>query len=58
MVFCQLIVIYMLEPKARGDMEDGQMLAKKDAALRWCKLASNHASQHGGKLRNHNNLSI
>ena len=41
--------IYMLEPKARGDMEDGQVLAKKEAATHWCKRASDHASQHGGK---------
>ena len=42
-------VIYMLEPKARNEMEDPEVLAKKEAALRWCKLASDHAKTYGGK---------
>lgn len=41
--------IYMLEPKARGDMESAEVLAKKDAAVKWCQHASDHNSQHGGK---------
>ncbi len=28
--------IYMLEPKARNDMTDGEVLAKKDSAMKWC----------------------
>lgn len=41
--------IYMLEPKARNKMEDSDVLAKKDAAEKWCRNASNHAQKHGGK---------
>lgn len=39
----------MLEPKARNEMTDSEMLAKKDAAVKWCERASNHASDNGGK---------
>jgi len=42
-------VIYMLEPKARGEMEDPEVLAKKEAALRWCQQASTHAATYKGK---------
>ena len=28
--------IYMLEPKARNEMTDGEVLAKKDSAMKWC----------------------
>lgn len=41
--------IYMLEPKSRKDMEDGEVIAKKDSAVRWCHHASAHAAKHGGK---------
>jgi type III restriction enzyme len=41
--------IYMLEPKMRKEMEDSEVLAKKDAAVRWCKNASDHNAKHGGK---------
>jgi type III restriction enzyme len=41
--------IYMLEPKSRRDMEDGEVLAKRDAAVHWCQLASDHSAQHKGK---------
>ncbi len=41
--------IYMLEPKARKDMEDGEVIAKKDSAARWCQRATDHAAQNGGK---------
>ena len=41
--------IYMLEPKARGDMSDPEVVAKRDAAVKWCKQASDHASSYGGK---------
>ena len=39
----------MLEPKARGDMQDGEVLAKRDAAVKWCKRASDHAATYDGK---------
>lgn len=41
--------IYMLEPKARNEMEAPDVLAKKDAAVRWCQQASDHAATNGGK---------
>jgi type III restriction enzyme len=41
--------IYMLEPKARKDLEDGEVQAKKEAALQWCRHASDHNAKHGGK---------
>jgi type III restriction enzyme len=41
--------IYMLEPKARKDLEDGEVLAKKDAAIQWCQHASDHNAKHGAK---------
>ncbi len=42
-------VIYMLEPKARNQMEDADVLAKRDAAVKWCDHATAHASTCGGK---------
>jgi type III restriction enzyme len=41
--------IYMLEPKAVNQMEDPQVLAKKSAALEWCRHATNYAASTGGK---------
>ncbi len=41
--------IYMLEPKARNQLDAPDVLAKKDAALQWCKNASDFAKSHGGK---------
>jgi type III restriction enzyme len=41
--------IYMLEPKMRKDMEDGEVLAKKESAVRWCRMATDHAGKNGGK---------
>jgi type III restriction enzyme len=41
--------IYMLEPKARNQMEDTEVLAKRDAAVAWCKHASDYAATYGGK---------
>jgi type III restriction enzyme len=41
--------IYMLEPKARNEMEDPVVLAKRDVAVTWCKNASNYAATCGGK---------
>ena len=42
-------VIYMLEPKAKNEMSDAEVVAKKDAAVKWCKHASDHAATHTGK---------
>ncbi len=41
--------IYMLEPKARNQMEAVDVIAKKDAAVLWCKRASDHTGTYGGK---------
>lgn len=42
-------VIYMLEPKASNQMSDVIVLAKMDAAIQWCKNASDYALANGGK---------
>ena len=41
--------IYMLEAKARNEMDTAQVLAKKEVAIRWCEQASVYARPHGGK---------
>ena len=41
--------IYMLEPKARNEIDDPQVLAKKDVAVKWCQYASEYMLKHGGK---------
>lgn len=41
--------IYMLEPKARNEMEDPTVLAKRDVAVTWCINATDYALKHGGK---------
>jgi type III restriction enzyme len=41
--------IYMIEAKARNDMQDAEVLAKKDAAVQWCSHATSHAVSHDGK---------
>lgn len=41
--------IYMLEPKAKNELNDTTVLAKKKVALEWCQNASGYAAKHGGK---------
>jgi type III restriction enzyme len=41
--------IYMMEPKARNEMEEDDVLAKMVAAVKWCKQATDHAATCGGK---------
>ena len=41
--------IYMLEPKASREMNDPIVLAKRDAAAKWCQRASDHAKSYSGK---------
>jgi type III restriction enzyme len=41
--------IFMLEPKASNQMDDPVVLAKKEAAVKWCANASSHAQSYGGK---------
>lgn len=42
-------VIYMLEPKKQIELTDEMVLAKKEAAMEWCKNATRYALQHDGK---------
>lgn len=42
-------VIYMIETKASNAMSDPEVLAKRDAAVKWCQHASEHARSVGGK---------
>jgi type III restriction enzyme len=41
--------IYMVETKARNEMDSAEVLAKKEAAVKWCGHASRHARSNGGK---------
>jgi len=41
--------IFMLEPKRRSEMADVEVVAKKEAAVKWCGLATDHALTNGGK---------
>ncbi|MHB8903106.1 MAG: DEAD/DEAH box helicase [Thermoguttaceae bacterium] len=41
--------IYMLESKARNEMTDQNVLAKRDAAVQWCEHATKHALANNGK---------
>ena len=41
--------VYMLEPKARNEMNDQDVRAKANAAVRWCKQATDYAATWGGK---------
>jgi type III restriction enzyme len=41
--------IYMLEPKMSSQMNDPEVLAKKEVAVRWCQQASDYMQKHGGK---------
>lgn len=41
--------ILMFEAKARNEMEDPEVLAKRDAAVLWGKRASDHSATYGGK---------
>jgi type III restriction enzyme len=41
--------IYMLEPKMRRELDSEEVLAKKQAAIRWCQHATDHNKKNGGK---------
>ena len=41
--------IYMLEPKARNELDDPVVLAKAEVAATWCQQASDHAATYKGK---------
>ena len=40
---------FLCEPKQASEMEDKVVLAKADAAITWCKHATTHATENGGK---------
>jgi type III restriction enzyme len=39
----------MLEPKMRKEMDDSEVITKKDSAVRWCHHATEHSSKNSGK---------
>jgi len=41
--------ILMLEPKMATQMQEKDVLAKRDVAVQWCGWASEHAKSYGGK---------
>lgn len=41
--------ILMLEPKMATQVQDKDVLAKRDVAIQWCGWASDHARAYGGK---------
>jgi type III restriction enzyme len=41
--------IYMVEPKSSANINDADVLAKKEAAIKYCKYATEFTSQNGGK---------
>ena len=42
-------VIYMLEPKRRSETDNTEVLAKSEAAVKWCRYASEYVQSNGGK---------
>jgi type III restriction enzyme len=42
-------IIYMLEPKNRDEIDNPQVLAKKNVAVQWCQNASDYMLKHNGK---------
>ena len=42
--------IYMLEPKSRAELSADDVIAKREAAVKWCNRASDHAQTCSGKL--------
>ena len=43
-------VIYMLEPKARNEIDNPQVLAKKDVAVQWVSICSDYMLKHVANL--------
>ncbi len=42
-------IIYMLEPKNRDEIDNPQVIAKKDVAVKWCEYTSEYMLKHNGK---------
>ena len=40
---------YMIETKASNQMTDKTVVAKKQAALKWCEIATDFEQKHNGK---------
>lgn len=40
---------YICEPKRASEINDEEVQAKARAAVEWCKMATEHEEQHGGK---------
>lgn len=43
------VTVYMLEPKAVSEMQDAEVLAKREVAVKWCQHATEYAAGYGGK---------
>ena len=41
--------VLMLEPKAANQMNDPDVLAKRDVAVEWCRRATDHSATYDGK---------
>jgi type III restriction enzyme len=41
--------IYMIETKARNELSSPEVIAKKEAAIKWCAYASEHTEKNKGK---------
>lgn len=41
--------IYMVETKARKDLDTEEVLKKKEAGVLWCQRATEHTAKHNGK---------
>ncbi len=39
----------MLEPKNRDEIDNPQVIAKKDVAVKWCEYTSEYMLKHNGK---------
>lgn len=39
----------MLEPKMRKEMEDDEVMEKKESAVEYCQHATEHSAKNGGK---------
>ncbi len=41
--------VVMVETKRRADLQNADVLSKRDAGVQWCRHASDYAAKHGGK---------
>jgi type III restriction enzyme len=45
--------LFLCEPKRADQLQNPEVIAKRTAAMEWCKHATDHARQHGGKQWNY-----